>query len=72
MQPDEASRARRALRITPALALETIGLAGAGLIGLGAFEIYHPAGVIVWGVEMVALAIVLNRALPAPPQGDPE
>lgn len=72
MQPAEAPRARRALRITPAFTLEALGLAGAGLIGFGAFQIYHPAGLIVWGVEMVALAIVLNRAPPDAPKGDTE
>ncbi len=50
---------KRAIRAISAVAVDAAGLAGAGLIAYGAWQVYHPAGFIVGGVLLVAGAWLL-------------
>lgn len=40
-------------RAVPDLAVDAFGVAGGGLVGYGAWQIYHPAGFIVGGFLMI-------------------
>lgn len=41
--------------------IDVIGLGGAGSISYGAWLVYEPAGFIVGGVLMLAIAILISR-----------
>jgi hypothetical protein len=45
------------------LALDAAGVAGAGLITFGTWQVYHPAGFIVAGVLMLAGVWLLARRM---------
>ncbi|MDR3512641.1 MAG: hypothetical protein P4L73_13480 [Caulobacteraceae bacterium] len=47
-------------RAAPSLLQDLAGLGGAALIAYGAHEIYHPAGWIVAGLELVAGVLMLQ------------
>lgn len=67
-----ASMARAAAAAAPSMALNGAGLAGAGLIAYGAHEVYHPAGWLVLGSELllgVFLVLSAQRAA-APAKAD--
>ena len=53
----------RAWRRVPHLAIDCLGLAGAGAIAYCAWLIYVPAGFLVGGVLLMALSILIGRKL---------
>src|SRR4051812_6022479 len=50
-------------RVVLVLALDAAGIAGAGLIAYGAWLVHEPAGFIVGGAELVALATFAGRGV---------
>ncbi len=44
------------IRVAHAIAVDVLGLAGAGLVGFGCWRIYEPAGIIVVGIFLLSIA----------------
>lgn len=57
-------------RVLPPLLKDGAGIAGAGLLAYGAWLIYEPAGFIVGGLQLLAVAVLLNVKSAKPDKAD--